>query len=46
MAEELRELGAAGERVAGRAQEMTPEREAQERAAIERTRSRDYGWEL
>lgn len=41
MAEELSELGAASERVAGRAQEVIQEREAKER-----TRSRDYGWEL
>ena len=46
MAEELRELGAASERVAGRTQEMTREREVRERAVKERTRSRDYGWEL
>src|SRR5690606_16894984 len=46
MAEELRELGAASERVAGRTQEMTREREARERAVKARTRSRDYGWEL
>ena len=41
----IREIGAAGERVAGRTTEMTREREARERAAQERTRSRDYGME-
>lgn len=46
MAEELRELGAASERVAGRTKEITQEREARELAARERARSRDYGWEL
>jgi hypothetical protein len=37
----IRELGAASERITERTQEMT-----RERAARERTRSRDYGWEL
>ena len=45
MAEELSELGAASERVAGRTQEVIYEREAREQAERQRTRSRDYGME-
>jgi hypothetical protein len=41
----IREIGAASERTSDRTKEMIRERELQERAAQERTSSRDYGME-